>query len=195
MCKDLPTVPLPSAVTQCDRLQSSIAASASSAILNITPDYQQRASATPPPTQEEWQFTDSSHIVESQMISPDVNNSSLEPSPVPKPQLQLPVSEESWVAANALFEELLVPDVLNQPSADGKHAMITEGLYKYFATTHGVKPQKRKRRRQQRIVCQVRDAREAKRTACRELNQARKSPPRAYSIHCSQVSSDNPITQ
>lgn len=56
-----------------------------------------------------------------------------QPLPQPKSRLKLPSSEEEWDAANSFFAEFLVPSVLNQSSADSKHAALTEGIYDYFA--------------------------------------------------------------
>ena len=49
-----------------------------------------------------------------------------------KPRLVLPTPVEDWDAANAFFEKVLIPEVVNQVSTDDKHTVLTEGIYKYF---------------------------------------------------------------
>ena len=45
----------------------------------------------------------------------------------PKPCLVFPTAVEVWAAANIFFEQVLVPEVVNQVSADDKHTALTEG--------------------------------------------------------------------
>ena len=88
----------------------------------------------------------------------------------PKPRLVLPTAVEVWVAANAFFERVLVPEVVNQVSAD-EHTALTEGIYKYFATACSTKSEGNGRKKQQKIAKQVREAKVKKRKTRKEFNE------------------------
>ena len=91
-----------------------------------------------------------------------------------KPRLVLPTTVEGWNAANAFFEKVLVLEVVNQVSADDKHTVLTEGIYKYFERVCGTKSEGKGRKRQQKIAKQVKEAKMRKREARKEFNEAKK---------------------
>ena len=49
-----------------------------------------------------------------------------------KLKLHLPTSASEWESTIEFFGQLLVLAVLSQSSADGKHAVLLEGIYDYF---------------------------------------------------------------
>ena len=90
----------------------------------------------------------------------------------PKPRLVLPTVV--WAVANAFFEQVLAPEVVNQVLADDKHTALTEGIYKYFATVCGTKSEGKGHKRQQKVAKQVMEVKMKKREARKEFNKAKK---------------------
>ena len=91
-----------------------------------------------------------------------------------KPRLQLPNSEQGWEEANTYFGQELVPQVLQAPSADTKHAVLADGVYSYFANTFGTKRMRNKNhKRQLKISNRLEKAKEMKKAARRELARAK----------------------
>ena len=69
----------------------------------------------------------------------------------------------------------MVPEVVNQVSADDKHTALTEGIYKYFVTACGTNSEGKGHKRQQKIAKQVREAK-VKKKACKEVLMRRRKP-------------------
>ena len=56
-----------------------------------------------------------------------------------KQHLHLPNTNQGWEEANFYFAASLIPAVVAAPSPEEMNQVLVEGVYNYFATTHGTK--------------------------------------------------------
>ena len=68
----------------------------------------------------------------------------------PLPTLQLPSSQEAWVAADCHFSANLLPAVMNASTVEEKNTMLTTGIYQYFAESCGTRKVGQKQGTQQK---------------------------------------------
>ena len=93
---------------------------------------------------------------------------------VPKPRLRLPVSDDDWKEINTYFEQNLVPYVLGGLSVDAKYTILADGIYNYLAEKYGTcKTQHRHRSRHNKLASRVKETKDLKNAARRELNKAK----------------------
>ena len=97
----------------------------------------------------------------------------LDSAPSQRPRVKLPVRQEEWEAANIHFSQVLVPEVLAEASLESKNTRLSDGIYHYFASEHGVKQHSKQRRRKDKLAKALNEAKKEKNEARRMLRQAR----------------------
>ena len=107
------------------------------------------------------------------------------PNPKVKQHIHLPRNTEGWEEANLHFNTILAPTVLAASTPQQKSTILCEGIYNYFATVHGTRPLKTPKQNQKRPLHNrsLKEVEKKKNEARRELRKARCSGSPAEVVH------------
>ena len=89
------------------------------------------------------------------------------------PKLKLPSTQEEWEAANSHFANVLVPEVLSEPSPSSKNTKPSDGIYQNFTSKYGTRQHSKRHSRQVKQAQALNNAKKAKNEARKNLHKAR----------------------
>ena len=90
-----------------------------------------------------------------------------------RPKLKLPSTQKEWEAANSHFANVLVPEVLSEPSPSSKNTKLCDGIYQHFTSKYGTRQHSKRHSRQVKQAQALNNAKKAKNEARKNLRKAR----------------------
>ena len=91
-----------------------------------------------------------------------------------------PKNAEEWLVADEQLAESVVPEVLAAASVDEKNKALCDGIYTYFTSKYGTRPNKRKKKRKMKgsgkALSKLRTERNKLRSEMRKAKKAGQDP-------------------